>query len=47
MLPASLGPDSYSASDRNEYQKQELFLGSRAKQVLKADNLSTICELMV
>jgi hypothetical protein len=40
-----LGPGAYSASDRNEYQKQKkMFLGSIARPALKADNLTAICE---
>jgi hypothetical protein len=35
----------YSASNRNEYQKQKImFLGSKARPVRKADNLTAICE---
>jgi hypothetical protein len=34
ILPAALGPGVYSASNRNEYQKQKnMFLGSRARPV--------------
>jgi hypothetical protein len=45
ILPAAPGPGAYSASDRNEYQKQKImFLGSRARPVHQADNLTTICE---
>jgi hypothetical protein len=33
----------HSASNRNEYQKQIMFLGSRARPVLKVDNLTAIC----
>jgi hypothetical protein len=33
-----LGPEFYSASNRNEYQKKKkMFLGSRAWQARKAD----------
>jgi hypothetical protein len=46
ILPATRGPGVYSASNRNEYQKQKkiMFLGSRARLVHKADNLIAICE---
>jgi hypothetical protein len=47
ILPAALGPGVYSASDRNEYQKQKLFLESKARPVRRADNLTAICELIV
>jgi hypothetical protein len=44
ILPASLSPGVYSASNRNEYQKQKtIFLGSRARPTHKADNLTAIC----
>jgi hypothetical protein len=42
ILTAALGPGVYSASNRNEYQKQ-MFLRSRARPVGKADNLAAIC----
>jgi hypothetical protein len=46
--PAALGPKVYSASNRIEYQKQKImFLGSRARPVRKADNLTAICEPIV
>jgi hypothetical protein len=36
----------YSASNRNEYQKQKkMFLGSKVQWVCRADNLTAICEL--
>jgi hypothetical protein len=45
ILPAALGPEIYSACNRNEYQKQKItFLGSRVWQGNKADNLTTIYE---
>jgi hypothetical protein len=48
ILPAALGPGVYSASNRNEYQKQKkIFLGNRARPVLRADNLTVICEPIV
>jgi hypothetical protein len=44
ISPAALGPGVYSASNRNEYQKQKImFLGSRARPVRKADNLTADC----
>jgi hypothetical protein len=45
ILPAALGPGVDSATSRTEYQK--IFLGSRARPLLKADNLTAICELIV
>jgi hypothetical protein len=46
ILPAALGPGVYSASNRNEYQKQKknIFMWSRARPVRKADSLNAICE---
>jgi hypothetical protein len=45
ILPAALGPGIYSASNRNEYHKlKKMSLGSRARPVLKANNLTAICE---
>jgi hypothetical protein len=46
ILPAALGPGVFSASNRNNYQKQkkETFLGSRARTACEADNLIAICE---
>jgi hypothetical protein len=41
----SSDPRVRSTSNRNEYQKQKItFLGSKARQVRKADNLAAICE---
>jgi hypothetical protein len=43
-----LGPRVYSASDRNEYQKQKNNVsGSRARPVRRADKLAAICEPIV
>jgi hypothetical protein len=44
ILPAALGPRIYSASNRNEYQNIKIivFLGSKVRPVLRADNLTTI-----
>jgi hypothetical protein len=49
ILPTALGPEVHSASNRNEYQKHKniMFLGSRARPVRKAGNLSAICEPIV
>jgi hypothetical protein len=48
ILPAALGPGVYSASNGKEYQEEKvMFLGSRARPVRKADNLTTICEPIV
>jgi hypothetical protein len=48
ILPAALGPGIYSASNRNQYQKQKkkknIFVESRAQPVRKADNLTAIRE---
>jgi hypothetical protein len=45
ILPAALGPEVYSASNRNEHHK--MFLESKALQAHKADNLTAICEPIV
>jgi hypothetical protein len=48
ILPATLDPGVYSASNRNEYQEQKkMFLGSRVQLVHRADNLIAICEPIV
>jgi hypothetical protein len=48
ILPTTLGPEVYSASDRNKYQKQKImFLWGRARPVRRADNLAAICEAVV
>jgi hypothetical protein len=48
ILPATLGPGVYSATDSNEYQTQEkMFLASRERLVRGADNLSAIYEPIV
>jgi hypothetical protein len=44
ILPAALGPGVYSASNRNEQQKQKNVSGSRERPVCRADNLTAICE---
>jgi hypothetical protein len=43
----TLGPGVYSASTINDYQKQKMFLWSKARTVHKANNLTAICELIV
>jgi hypothetical protein len=48
ILPAALGPGVYSACSRNEYQNRRmLFLGSRARPVRRADDLTAICDPIV
>jgi hypothetical protein len=48
ILPAALIPGVYSASNRNEYQKQKNnVLGSRMRPARRADNLTAICEPIV
>jgi hypothetical protein len=45
ILPVALGPGISATSNKNEYQKQKImFLGGIARPVLRADNLTTICE---
>jgi hypothetical protein len=41
ILPAALGPEVYSASNRNEYQEQKTIIITLP--VLRADNLTAIC----
>jgi hypothetical protein len=44
FLPAALGPDVHSASNRSDYQRRKvMFLESRARPVRRADNLTAIC----
>jgi hypothetical protein len=45
ILQAALVPGIYSSYNRNEYHK--IFLGSKARPALKADNLTAICEPIV
>jgi hypothetical protein len=48
ILLDALGPGVYTVSIRNEYKKQQkVFLGSRARPVRKADNLTAIYEPVV
>jgi hypothetical protein len=45
ILPAALGPGVYSASNRNEYQKEKNNVsGNRALPVRRVENLTAICE---
>jgi hypothetical protein len=37
----SFDTTDYSASNRNEYQIQKMFLGSKVRRVRRADNLTT------
>jgi hypothetical protein len=44
ILPAALGPGIYSACSRYDYHKRtKVFLGSRARPVCEADNLTAVC----
>jgi hypothetical protein len=45
--PAALCPEVYSAYNRNEYQKKNALLGSRARPVRNADNLTVVSEPIV
>jgi hypothetical protein len=51
IFPAALGPGVYSASNRNEYQKQKNNVsgvgGGKARSVRRTDNLNAICESIV
>jgi hypothetical protein len=48
ILPAALGPGVYSASNRNEHQKQANNVpGRKTRPVRWADSLATICEPIV
>jgi hypothetical protein len=49
ILPAAIHPEVYSASNRNEYQKQKHnnVLGSKVRWVRRADKLTAICEPIV
>jgi type II secretory pathway pseudopilin PulG len=46
ILLAALGPGVYSASNRNEYQKQKnnVFVRWSAASMYRADNLTAICD---
>jgi hypothetical protein len=43
ILAAALGPEAYSASNRNEYQKQKYNVSG----VRRALNLAAVCETIV
>jgi hypothetical protein len=48
ILSAATGSEAYSASNRNEYQRQiEIFVGSTERPVREADNCTAICESIV
>jgi hypothetical protein len=47
FLPAALPPGVHSTSNRNEYQKQKMSLGSKVRPVLRADNLTAICQSII
>jgi hypothetical protein len=47
ILSSALGPGVYSAYNTNEYQKQKIFLRSRRRPVLKADNFTVMYEQTV
>jgi hypothetical protein len=46
LFLVTLGPGVYTASNRNEYQKQKnnLFLGNKVRLVRRADKLTAICD---
>jgi hypothetical protein len=44
ILLTMLGPVVYTASKRNEYQRQKIFLGSRAQLVCEANTLTAFFE---
>jgi hypothetical protein len=44
ILPAEIGPDVYSASNRKWVPETEMFLWSKSPPARTADNLTTICE---
>jgi hypothetical protein len=48
IFSTALGPGVYSASNRNEYQKNKImFVGSKVRQVRRADKLTAISESIV
>jgi hypothetical protein len=47
MLSTALASGVHSAFNINEYQKQKMFLGIKARPVRRADNLAAICEQIV
>jgi hypothetical protein len=44
ILPVALSTGVYSASNRNDYRRQKLVLGNRARLVREANGLTTIVE---
>jgi hypothetical protein len=47
ILPATLGSGVYSASNRNEYQKEKMFLWLKVRPLRRAANPAAICEPIV
>jgi hypothetical protein len=48
ILPTALGPEDYSALTEMRTRSSEImFLGSKERPVLRADNLVSICEPIV
>jgi hypothetical protein len=47
ILPAALGAGVYSASNRNEYQKEKKIWGAERGQTLEADIFTAVCEPIV
>jgi hypothetical protein len=48
ILPSTLGPEVFSASNGNEYlQQKNKFRGNRARPALKVLNSTAICERIV
>jgi hypothetical protein len=47
IIPTALGPGVYSASNKNSIRSRKMFLGSRARLVRRAGNLTAICEPIV
>jgi hypothetical protein len=44
-LPAALGPGGYSLTNSNEYEKKKNnVLAKTERSVLRADNITSICE---
>jgi hypothetical protein len=44
IIPAALGLGVYSVTEMNTRSRKIMFLGSRARLVRKADNLTAICK---
>jgi hypothetical protein len=47
ILPAPLGPGVYSRTEMSTTRRKVMFVGSRARPVLRADNLTAVCEPIV